>query len=167
MVHGGAGGIGATAIQMASAFGARVMATVGSDDKSGFCTEAGAHRVINYREQDFVHEAMVFTEGHGVDVILDMVGGSYLERDLAALALDGRIALIAFMGGARAEIDIVPILRKRATLTGSTLRPAPFRRRRRSRRPLNATGGRSSPIHGFGRRSIGSSISPMRQQRMP
>jgi len=123
LVHGGAGGIGATAIQMASAFGARVMATVGSGDKFGFCTEAGAHRVINYREQDFVAEAMDFTEGRGVDVILDMVGGSYLERDLAALALDGRIALIAFMGGARAEIDIVPILRKRATLTGSTLRP--------------------------------------------
>lgn len=123
LVHGGAGGIGATAIQMASAFGARVMATVGSDDKFGFCTQAGAHRVINYRERDFVAEAMAFTEDRGVDVILDMVGGTYLERDLAALALDGRIALIAFMGGARAEIDIVPILRKRATLTGSTLRP--------------------------------------------
>lgn len=123
LVHGGAGGIGATGIQMASAFGARVMATVGSDDKFDFCKEAGAHRVINYREQDFVAEAMAFTEGRGVDVILDMVGGPYLERDLAALALDGRISLIAFMGGARAEIDIVPILRKRATLTGSTLRP--------------------------------------------
>ena len=123
LVHGGSGGIGLTAIHMASAFGARVMTTVGSADKLAFCTQAGADLAINYHDQDFVEAASSFTEGKGFDVILDMVAGPYLDRDLDALALDGRIALIAFMGGALATVDVVKILRKRATLTGSMLRP--------------------------------------------
>jgi NADPH2:quinone reductase len=123
LAHGGSGGIGATAIQMASAFGARVITTVGDAAKMAFCREAGAERVVNYREEDFVAAAMDFTGGKGVDVVLDMVAGPYLERDLEALALDGRIALIAFMGGPTAQIDVVKILRKRVIITGSTLRP--------------------------------------------
>jgi NADPH2:quinone reductase len=123
LVHGGSGGIGATAIQMASAMGARVMTTVGDAGKMDFCKGAGADLVVNYREEDFVAAAMAFTGGKGVDVVLDMVAGPYLERDLEALALDGRIALIAFMGGPTATIDVIKILRKRASLTGSTLRP--------------------------------------------
>ena len=123
LVHGGSGGIGATAIQMASAMGARVMTTVGDAGKVDFCSAAGADLVVNYREEDFVAAAMAFTGGKGVDVVLDMVAGPYLERDLEALALDGRIALIAFMGGPMATIDVIKILRKRASLTGSTLRP--------------------------------------------
>jgi NADPH2:quinone reductase len=119
LVHGGSGGIGATAIQMASAMGARVMTTVGDAGKMDFCKGAGADLVVNYREEDFVAAAMAFTGGKGVDVVLDMVAGPYLE----ALALDGRIALIAFMGGPTATIDVIKILRKRASLTGSTLRP--------------------------------------------
>ncbi len=123
LVHGGSGGIGATAIQMASALGARVIATVGKAEKIEFCRRAGAHLVVNYAEEDFVAAAMAFTEGKGVDVVLDMVAGPYLERDLEALALDGRIAVIAFMGGAQATIDVVKVLRKRASIMGSTLRP--------------------------------------------
>lgn len=123
LVHGGSGGIGTTAIQMACALGAKVMATAGSAEKRAYCLEAGAQCVVTYREQDFVSVAMDFTQGRGVDVILDMVAGPYLRRDLEALALDGRIAVIAFMGGSEASIDVMPILRKRATITGSTLRP--------------------------------------------
>ena len=123
LVHGGSGGIGTTAIHMARALGAQVLATVGSAEKVAYCLEAGAHAVVNYREQDFVSAAADFTQGRGVDVILDMVTGPYLRRDLEALALDGRIAVIAFMGGSEAAVDVMPILRKRATITGSTLRP--------------------------------------------
>lgn len=123
LVHGGAGGIGTTAIQMASALGARVMTTVGSAAKAAYCRQAGAERVVHYREEDFVRAALDFTDGRGIDVILDMVAGPYLARDLDALALDGRIAVIAFMGGTEACIDVMPVLRKRATITGSTLRP--------------------------------------------
>ncbi len=123
LVHGGAGGIGTTAIQMASAFGARVMTTIGDAAKAGYCRQAGAERVVLYRDEDFVAAALDFTAGHGLDVVLDMVAGPYLERDLEALAADGRIALIAFMGGPQATIDVVKLLRKRAQLTGSTLRP--------------------------------------------
>ncbi|PZQ78134.1 MAG: NAD(P)H-quinone oxidoreductase [Variovorax paradoxus] len=123
LVHGGAGGIGTTAIQMASALGARVMATAGDAAKADYCRGAGAERIVLYREEDFVAAAMDFTEGHGLDVVLDMVAGPYLERDLEALAMDGRIAVIAFMGGAEAAIDVVKVLRKRASIMGSTLRP--------------------------------------------
>lgn len=123
LVHGGAGGIGTTAMQMASAMGARVMATVGDAAKADYCREAGAERVVQYREEDFAAAAMDFTEGRGLDVVLDMVAGPYLERDVEALAIDGRIAVIAFMGGAEATIDVVKLLRKRASIIGSTLRP--------------------------------------------
>ena len=123
LVHGGSGGIGMTAVQMASALGARVMATVSTAAKMEFCKRAGAQLVVNYKEEDFVAAALAFTEGKGVDVVLDMVAGPYLERDLEALALDGRIAVIAFMGGAQATIDVVKVLRKRASIMGSTLRP--------------------------------------------
>ncbi len=123
LVHGGAGGIGTTAIQMASALGARVMATVGDAAKVGHCRQAGAERVVPYRDEDFVVAGLEFTGGQGLDVILDMVAGPYLERDLEVLAMDGRIALIAFMGGSQATIDVVKVLRKRAQLMGSTLRP--------------------------------------------
>lgn len=123
LVHGGSGGVGNAAIQMARAMGATVLATCGSEAKAARCRELGAHHTILYREQDFVHEALAFTGGRGVDVILDMVAGPYLARDLEALALDGRIAVIAFMGGTQAPIDVIPLLRKRAQITGSTLRP--------------------------------------------
>ncbi|OVZ62974.1 NAD(P)H-quinone oxidoreductase [Pigmentiphaga sp. NML080357] len=123
LVHGGSSGIGVTAIQMAKAFGARVMTTVGTPEKAAFCRALGADLAVNYRDDDFVREAMAFTGDRGLDVVLDMVGGSYLARNLEALALDGRIALIAFMGGADATLPIPALLRKRATLTGSTLRP--------------------------------------------
>lgn len=123
LVHGGAGGIGTTAIQMASALGARVITTIGDRSKAEHCHRAGAERIVLYREEDFVLAAQAFSAGVGIDVVLDMVAGSYLERDLEALALDGRIAVIAFMGGFEATIDVVKLLRKRAHLMGSTLRP--------------------------------------------
>jgi NADPH2:quinone reductase len=123
LVHGGSGGIGATAIQMASALGARVMTTVGSAAKMEFCRQAGADLVVNYRAEDFVPAAMDFTGGKGVDVVLDMVAGPYMERNLDALAMDGRIAVIAFMGGAQVTFDVVKVMRKRASILGSTLRP--------------------------------------------
>ncbi|MGV3652756.1 MAG: NAD(P)H-quinone oxidoreductase [Noviherbaspirillum sp.] len=123
LVHGGAGGIGTTAIQMASAFGARVMATAGSAAKGEYCRQAGAECVVNYREEDFVSAAQRFTDGRGIDVVLDMVAGPYLARDLDALAVGGRIAVIAFMGGTESCINITTLLRKRASITGSTLRP--------------------------------------------
>lgn len=123
LVHGGSGGVGNAAIQMARAMGATVLATCGSAAKAARCRELGAHHTILYHEQDFVHQALALTNGRGVDVILDMVAGPYLARDLEALALDGRIAVIAFMGGTHAQIDVIPLLRKRAQVTGSTLRP--------------------------------------------
>lgn len=123
LVHGGAGGIGTTAVQMANALGARVITTIGDPNKAEHCLRAGAERVVPYRDEDFVAAAQDFSAGNGIDVVLDMVAGPYLERDLDALAVDGRIALIAFMGGPEATIDVVKLLRKRAQLMGSTLRP--------------------------------------------
>ncbi|TXL73405.1 NAD(P)H-quinone oxidoreductase [Vineibacter terrae] len=122
LVHGGASGIGTTAIQMARALGARVFATAGSVEKCATCEKLGADRAINYRTQDFVAAVNAFTDGHGVDVILDMVGGDYIERNLAAAAPLGRIVWIAFLKGSRAEINLAPMMLKRLTLTGSTLR---------------------------------------------
>lgn len=123
LVHGGSGGVGNAAVQLARAMGATVIATAGSPEKAARCLEIGAHHAIDYRHEDFVAGALAITRGRGVDVVLDMVAGPYIARDLEALALDGRIALIAFMGGTRAEIDVMPILRKRASIMGSTLRP--------------------------------------------
>lgn len=123
LVHGGASGIGVTAIQIAKALGARVLVTVGGADKARACLALGADAAINYREQDFVAEAKAATGGRGVDVILDMVAGDYIGRGVQALAEDGRLALIAVQGGVKSEIDAGLVLRKRLTITGSTLRP--------------------------------------------
>jgi len=123
LVHGGSSGIGVTAIQLAKAFGARVLVTVGSADKAEACRALGADVAINYREQDFVVEAKAATGGRGVDVILDMVAGDYIGRGVQALAEDGRLALIAVQGGVKSEIDAGLVLRGRLTITGSTLRP--------------------------------------------
>ena len=123
LIHGGSSGIGVTAIQIAKAMGARVLVTVGSADKAEACLALGADVAINYREQDFVTEARAATGGRGVDVILDMVAGDYIGRGVQALAEDGRLALIAVQGGVKSEIDAGLVLRKRLTITGSTLRP--------------------------------------------
>ena len=123
MVHGGSSGIGTTAIQLAKAFGARVIATAGSADKCRVCTELGADRAINYRAEDFVAVAREVTGGHGVDLTLDMVAGGYTERNIVAAAEDGRIVQIAVLEGAEVTLNIARIMMKRLTLTGSTLRP--------------------------------------------
>jgi NADPH2:quinone reductase len=123
LVHGGTSGIGTTAIQLAHAFGARVLATAGSDEKCAFCKTLGAEAAINYHHEDFVARARQMTGGKGVDLILDMVGGAYLQRNLRALALDGRLVQIAFQDGSEIRVDLLPIMVKRLTLTGSTLRP--------------------------------------------
>ena len=123
LVHGGASGIGTTAIQLARAFGATVYVTVGSPEKAAFCEALGAARAINYREQDFVAEIKALTDGAGVDVILDMVGGDYLPRNVRALKPDGRLVQIALMGGAKGELDLARLMTRRLTVTGSTLRP--------------------------------------------
>lgn len=122
LVHGGTSGIGTTAIQLALAFGARVIATAGSADKCATCVKLGAE-AINYRDQDFVAEVMKLTDQRGVDVILDMVGGDYIQRNISSAAPDGRIASIAFLLGPKAEVNFMPVMTKRLTLTGSTLRP--------------------------------------------
>ncbi len=123
LVHGGSSGIGTTAIQLAAARGARVLATAGTAEKCAACVALGAERAVNYREEDFVAAAQEATGGRGVDVILDMVGGEYLARDVRALAMDGRLVMIAFLGGAKAELNFAQVMTKRLTLTGSTLRP--------------------------------------------
>ncbi|MFZ2019075.1 MAG: NAD(P)H-quinone oxidoreductase [Methyloceanibacter sp.] len=122
LVHGGASGIGTTAIQMATAFGAKVIVTVGSAWKVKSCEALGAVRAINYHEEDFVEAVRETTGGHGADVILDMVGGDYVERDLKAAALEGRIVQIAFLKGSKVELDLMRLMMRRLTLTGSTLR---------------------------------------------
>lgn len=122
LVHGGASGIGATAIQIGKALGARVFATAGSAEKCAFCESLGADLAINYRERDFVREVKEATSGKGVDVILDMVGGEYIQRNISAAAADGRIVQIAFLEGAKVNVNLMPVMLKRLTLTGSTLR---------------------------------------------
>ena len=123
LVQGGSSGIGTTAIQMAAAMGNRVFATAGSDEKCAACVKLGAEKAINYRTQDFVAEVKAATGGKGVDVILDMVGGDYVPRELKCLADEGRLAFIAVLGGWKTELDISAVMGKRLTLTGSTLRP--------------------------------------------
>ena len=123
LFHGGSSGIGTTAIQLAAARGARVFATAGSDDKCRACEQLGAERAINYRTEDFVDVIKQVTGGRGVDVILDIVGGEYIARDLVALAVEGRLVVIGFMGGDSATIDFRRVLGRRLTITGSTLRP--------------------------------------------
>ena len=123
LVQGGTSGIGVTAIQMARAFGHRVFATAGTDDKCRACEALGAERGINYRTEDFVEAVKALTQGRGVDVILDMVAGDYVAREINCLADDGRLSLIALLGGSKATVDLGQILRRRLSISGSTLRP--------------------------------------------
>jgi NADPH2:quinone reductase len=123
LVHGGSSGIGTTAIMLASTLGSRVIATAGSLEKCKACEALGAARTVNYRSEDFVAVVKSETGGKGADVILDMVGGDYVARNLAAAAMHGRIVNIAFLKGSKVEIDLLPVMIKRLTLTGSTLRP--------------------------------------------
>ena len=123
LVHGGSSGIGTTAIQLANAMGARVFTTAGNAEKCAKCVELGAEIAINYNDEDYVQVVKDATNGRGVDLILDMVGGSYIARNIRALAMDGRLAMIAFLGGPKAEINFAQIMAKRITVTGSTLRP--------------------------------------------
>jgi NADPH2:quinone reductase len=125
LVQGGSSGIGVTAILIAKALGHTVFVTAGSDDKCAACIDLGADLAINYKTQDFVAEIQKVTDGKGVNVILDMVTGSYLQREIDCLADDGRIVIIAVMGGIKSEVNTGQILRRRLTITGSTLRPRP------------------------------------------
>jgi NADPH2:quinone reductase len=123
LIHGGSSGIGTTAIQLAKLRGATVYATAGSKEKCESCEQLGAKRSINYKEEDFAEVIQAETGGAGVDVVLDMVGGDYIERNLASLALNGRLVNIAFLNGPTAEVNFMPLMLKRLTMTGSTLRP--------------------------------------------
>ena len=123
LVHGGSSGIGLCAIQLAKSFGATVYTTVGSQEKAQFCRDIGADAAINYREQDFVTEIAQLTGKKGVDLILDMVGGPYIEKNLKSLALEGRLVQIAFLQGSKVALDLMPIMIKRLSYSGSTLRP--------------------------------------------
>jgi NADPH:quinone reductase len=123
LVQGGSSGIGVTAIQLAKAMGAKVIATAGSDEKCAACIDLGADAAINYRRQDFAAETMRITADHGADVVLDMVAGDYIDRELQCMAVEGRLALIAVQGGTDSRIDSGLVLRKRLSIVGSTLRP--------------------------------------------
>ncbi|MCM2291827.1 NAD(P)H-quinone oxidoreductase [Allorhizobium sp. BGMRC 0089] len=124
LIHGGSSGIGTTAIQLARAFGADVFTTAGSAEKCEACLRLGAKRAINYRDEDFLAVIKAETEGRGVDIVLDMIGAAYFEKNIAALAKDGCLSIIAFLGGAVAEkVNLGPIMMKRLTVTGSTMRP--------------------------------------------
>jgi putative PIG3 family NAD(P)H quinone oxidoreductase len=125
LVHGGAGGIGTFAIQLATAVGARVLTTGGSPEKLAFCAELGADVTIDYREQDFVEVVREATDGHGADVILDNMGAAYLGRNVSALAVEGRLVVIGMQGGTRAELDLGALMRKRAAIVATTLRARP------------------------------------------
>jgi len=125
LVQGGSSGIGVTAIQLGKAFGARVIVTAGSADKCKACLALGADAAINYKEQDFVEEVKRLTDGRGVDVVLDMVAGGYVAREVQCLADEGRIVIIAVQGGVKSEFNAGDVLRRRLTITGSTLRPRP------------------------------------------
>ncbi len=154
LVHGGAGGIGTAAVQMASRLGARVIVTAGTPEKCALCMELGAERAVNYRQEDFVVAAKEFGNSKGVDVILDMVGGGYIERNIEALAADGRLVNIAYLQGSKAEINFLPVMLKRLTITGSTLRPQTVGRKgaiaaalKERIWPLIASGGIKPVIH--------------------
>ncbi|MBL8286746.1 MAG: NAD(P)H-quinone oxidoreductase [Rubrivivax sp.] len=136
LVQGGSSGIGVTAIQLGKAFGAKVIVTAGSDDKCRACVALGADHAINYRTQDFVAEVKRLTGGKGADVVLDMVGGDYIERELQCMAEDARLALIAVQGGTASRIDAGLLLRKRLAIIGSTLRPRPVPYKTRLAREL-------------------------------
>ncbi|MDE3155146.1 MAG: NAD(P)H-quinone oxidoreductase [Acidobacteriota bacterium] len=125
LVHGGSSGIGTTAIQLGRAFGARVLATAGTAEKCAACEQLGADGAINYREADFVAAVRDRTGGRGVDVVLDMIGAAYLDRNVECLALHGRLVVIGLLGGAKGMVNLVPVLQRRLTITGSTLRARP------------------------------------------
>ncbi len=139
LIHGGASGIGTTAIQLAHAHGATVFATAGTADKCKACEDLGAKRAINYRDEDFVEVVKEATGGKGVDVILDMVAGDYVARDIECLAPDGRLVIIALMGGREGTVPFFPIMAKRLTFTGSTLRPQTNEAKARMARGLEET----------------------------
>jgi putative PIG3 family NAD(P)H quinone oxidoreductase len=136
LVHGGSSGIGVMAIQLAKALGAQVLVTAGTQAKCDFCVELGADLAIPYRQQDFVTEVQAFTGGSGVDVILDMVGGDYIAKNVESLAQGGRLVQIAFLQGPQAEVNFVPFLMKGVTMTGSTLRPRPVAEKARLAREV-------------------------------
>lgn len=152
LVHGGSSGIGTTAIQLAKAFGATVLATAGSDEKCAACRALGADHAINYRSEDFVAAAKAATGGRGVDLILDMVGGDYIDRNYDAAAESGRIVQIAFLHGAKADVDFRRLMMKRLTHTGSTLRPRSVAEKAQIARELEEkvwpllTAGRCKPV---------------------
>ena len=155
LVQGGSSGIGVTAIQLARARGATVIVTAGSDEKCATCLALGAHHAINYKSQDFVAEVQRITGGRGVDVVLDMVAGPYVAREVECLAEDGRIVIIAVQGGVKAEFNAALVLRKRLVITGSTLRPRPVAFKaaiaqalREQVWPLLASGAIKPVIHG-------------------
>lgn len=154
LIHGGSGGIGLTAIQLSHALGAKTITTVGSEEKAAYCRTMGADHAINYRTQDFVAEVAAITGKRGVDVVLDMVGGDYIEKNLKCLALEGRMAIIAFLQGSRVSADWRHIMMKRLTVTGSTLRASPAERKAALARalrdkvwPLFASGKLKPVIH--------------------
>jgi putative PIG3 family NAD(P)H quinone oxidoreductase len=136
LIHGGSSGIGTTAIQLAHHFGGRVIATAGSDEKCDACRRLGADEAINYRTTDFVKRVKELTGGKGVELVLDMVGGDYLQRNLSALAVEGRLVQIAFLKPSKVEFDFMPMMLKRLTLTGSTLRARSVEQKAEIARPL-------------------------------
>ncbi len=138
LIHGGSSGIGTTAIQLAREFGARIFTTVGNAEKAEACVKLGAERAINYREEDYVAVVKELTDGQGVDLILDMVGGDYIPRDVQALAVEGRLVQIAFQKPSKMEFDFLPMMLKRLTLTGSTLRPRSIEQKAAIARQLHA-----------------------------
>ncbi len=152
LVHGGSSGIGTTAIQLASAFGATVLATAGSPDKCAACERLGARRAINYREEDFVAAVKEATGGRGVDLILDMVGGEYVEKNLQALAVEGRLVQIAWLKSPKVTANFAQLMLKRLTWTGSTLRPRSVEQKGEIARSLEArvwpllAGGKVRPL---------------------
>ena len=137
LVHGGSSGIGTTAIQMAKHWGAKVVITAGSDDKCAACRDLGADLTVNYKSRDFVDACRDFTQGAGINVILDMVGGDYIARNMEAAAMGGRIVNIAYMQGFSAEVNFLPVMLKRLTLTGSTLRARPLAEKTRLAEAVN------------------------------
>lgn len=139
LVHGGSSGIGTTAIQLAKAFGATVLATAGNADKCRACEELGADRAIDYKTEDFVEVVREATGGRGVDVVLDMVGGDYIARDLEIMAMDGRHVSIAFLQGPKVSLNMMPVMTRRLTLTGSTLRARPVAEKGRIAAALRQT----------------------------
>lgn len=152
LVHGGASGIGTTAIMVASSLGARVFATAGGPEKCAACVSLGAERAIDYRTEDFVEITRTATDGKGVDVVLDMIGGPSVMRNVQALAVDGRLSFIAFLEGSRVEVDLLQVMLKRLTITGSTLRARPIAYKGEVAAALEArvwpllSGGRFKPV---------------------